>query len=62
MTVQYTGVAVKNVVNAAPQSTREMDELAIKVLQDQLNTESDVHIYQTPRRQQHQQQSPVASL
>jgi len=64
MTTHCYGVAAKarvNAVNAAAPASTSADDLAELVLQNQLMTESDMHIYQTPRRQQQQQQTPVIS-
>ena len=54
-----------NAVNAAAPASGALsrDELAELVLRNQITTDADMHIYQTPRRQQEQlhQQAPVAS-
>jgi len=59
-----TARARVNAVNAAPSGTGYTGDMADMMLQNQLRTESDVHIYQTPRRHhqlQQQQQATVAS-
>jgi len=59
------GVAARarvNAVNAASPASRTADDMLDMMLQqNQLTTESDLHIYQTPRRQQ-QLQMQVASV
>jgi len=60
------GVAARarmNAISAAAPASKTADDLLTEMLlQNQRSTESDVHVYQTPRRQQSQQQTPVASL
>jgi len=59
-----TATARVNAVNAAPPSRVVGGDTADMMMQRQLTTETDMHVYQTPRhhhQQQLQQQATVAS-
>jgi len=60
-----TATARVNAVNAAPPSRIVGGDVADTMMQRQLTTETDMHVYQTPRhhhhQQQQQQQATVAS-
>jgi len=60
--VVVTARVVVNAVNAAAPASRASDNLDDILLRNQLPTEPDVHIYQTPRRQQQQQATVTSSL